>query len=61
MRIDKATRLLAMAASQAESIAALAAELHISERQLQHYILGNEPVPEGLFLEVVDILLERMP
>jgi hypothetical protein len=61
MRVDDARLVLAHAATQAGGIVQLAAELKLSERILRHYIEGKEPVPDNLYLMVVDVLLKRLP
>jgi hypothetical protein len=61
LRIDKAPQVLARAALQSGGIAALAANLGLDQRVLRHYIDGNEPIPHRLFLEVVDMILQRLP
>jgi AcrR family transcriptional regulator len=61
MLVDDARRVLARVAAQSGGIRALAAELNISERLLRQYIEGKEPVPDGLFLRVVDVILKRLP
>ena len=57
MRVDKAPLVLARAVAQAGSVAALAADLRISERLLRSYLNGNESIPDSLFLEAVEIML----
>jgi hypothetical protein len=39
-------------------VEALAAKLDIGPRVLKHYITGNEPVPDSLFLRVIDVVLD---
>jgi hypothetical protein len=61
MRVDSARRVLARTAAQIGGIPRLASELKVSESVLRHYILGKEPIPEGLMLRVIDVLLEQLP
>lgn len=61
MRVDDARLVLARAAAQAGGVGQLAAELKLSERILRHYIEGREPVPDTLYLMVVDVLVKRLP
>ena len=61
MRVDSARRVLAQTAAQMGGIPRLASELKVSESVLRHYILGKEPIPEGLMLRVIDVLLEQLP
>ena len=61
MRVEDGRLVLARAAAQAGGIAALAAEINVSERVLRQYIEGKEPVPDGLFLKVVDVILKKLP
>lgn len=56
-----ARRVLARAAVQAGSVAALAGRLKVAERLLAAYITGTRPVPEALFLAALDIMLEHLP
>ena len=39
----------------------MASALKVSEAALRRYILGKEPMPEGLMLQVIDVLLEQLP
>ena len=52
---------MARTAAQVGGIPRLASELKVSETVLRHYILGKEPIPEGLMLRVIDVLLEQFP
>jgi hypothetical protein len=61
VKVDSARRVLARAAAEVGGIAALASALKLSERVLRHYIRGKEPVPEGLLLQVMDVLLKQLP
>lgn len=61
MRVDDARLVLARAAAQAGGVVQLAAELKLSERLLRHYLEGKEPVPDNLYLMVVDVLLKGLP
>jgi hypothetical protein len=33
----------------------------VSEDILRRYVLGKEPIPEGLMLQIIDVLLEQLP
>jgi hypothetical protein len=46
---------------QVGGIRTLASELNLSEDILRHYVLGKEPIPEGLMLQIIDVLLEQLP
>jgi hypothetical protein len=61
MRAHSARQVLARVAAQLGGIAPLASRLKVRERALRKYILGDEPVPEGLMLRVIDVLLEQLP
>lgn len=61
MKVDAGRHLLARAAAQAGGVSVLASQLGLSERVLRHYIEGNEPVPDSLVLQVVDVILKRLP
>ena len=61
MRVDDARRVLARAAVQAGGVPQLAQQLKIGERVLRHYIEGHEPVPDSLYLMVVDVLMKNLP
>ena len=61
MRVDDARLVLARAAARAGGVVKLAEELKLSERLLRHYIEGKEPVPDNLYLMVVDVLLKDLP
>lgn len=59
--VDSARRVLARAAAQVGGIPKLASELNLSEGILRRYVLGKEPIPEGLMLQIIDVLLEQLP
>ena len=61
MQLDDARRVLAGAAARAGGVDKLASQLDVSERLLRHYIEGHEPVPDRLFLKVVDVILKQVP
>jgi hypothetical protein len=61
MRVEDARLVLARAAAQAGGVVQLAAQLKLSERILRHYIEGREPIPDNLYLMVVDVLLKGLP
>ena len=61
MRVDDARRVLARAATEAGGVTQLAAQLNVSERILRHYIEGHEPIPDNLYLMVVDVLMKDIP
>ena len=54
-------RVLARAAAKLGGVEALAAHLEISQRVLQYYITGVEPVPDALCLRAIDVILEDVP
>jgi hypothetical protein len=60
MRADDARRLLATAAALAGGVAQLATRLQVSERVLRHCIEGQEPIPESLYLMVLDLLVQEL-
>ena len=61
MQADSAKELLARTAAQVGGVANLASELKVSERSLRLYIQGKEPIPEGLMLLIIDVLLKQLP
>ena len=61
VKADSARRVLARTAAQVGGIRKLASELNLSEDILRHYVLGKEPIPEGLMLQIIDVLLEQLP
>ena len=61
MKAYSARRVLARTATQVGGIATLASELEISESILTRYILGKEPIPEGLMLRIIDVLVRQLP
>ena len=61
MRVAHARRVLARAAVQAGGLPKLAAQLRVSERILRHYSEGHEPIPDNLYLMLVDILMKGIP
>jgi hypothetical protein len=61
VKVESARRILARAAAQVGGIRKLASELDLSERRLRRYILGEEPIPDGLMLQIIDVLLEQLP
>jgi hypothetical protein len=61
MRIEDGRLVLARAAAQVGGIEALAAELHLSERILRHYIEGQDPIPDSLVMNVIDVILKQLP
>jgi hypothetical protein len=61
VKVDSARRVLARTAAQVGGIRTLASELNLSEDILRHYVLGKEPIPEGLMLRIIDVLLEQLP
>lgn len=61
MKVDSARRVLARTALQVGGIPKLAAELKLSEAALRKYILGEESIPEGLLLKIIDVLVEQLP
>jgi hypothetical protein len=61
MRVEEGRLVLARAAAQLGSAAALGAQLQVSERVIRHYIEGTEPVPQALLLQVIDLLVTQLP
>ena len=61
MKVDSARRVLARTAVQIGGTRKLATELNLSEASLRRYLLGQEPIPEGLMLKLIDVLLEQLP
>jgi hypothetical protein len=61
VKVDSARRVLALTAAQVGGIRKLASELSLSEDVLRGYVLGKEPIPEGLMLQIIDVLLEQLP
>ena len=61
VRAESPRRVLARTALQVGGIPRLAAELKVSERTLRRYILGEEAIPEGLMLRIIDVLLKQLP
>jgi len=53
-----AALVLAKAAEKLGSVAVFAALLGVSERVLQAYIDGIDPVPDSLYLKAVDVILD---
>jgi hypothetical protein len=52
-------KLLAHAAVRAGGVTALAAKLDVSQYLISRCIRGDERVPDALFLQIVDLLLEE--
>lgn len=61
MRVEEARQVLTKAAEQAGGVPQLAEKLDLSERILRHYIDGHEPIPETLYLMVVDVIMKGIP
>ena len=61
VKVDNPRRVLARTALQVGGIPKLAAELRLSERTLRRYVLGEEAIPEGLMLRIIDVLLKQLP
>lgn len=57
---DTSRKVLAHAAALV-GIEALAERFRISERVLRHYLTGYELIPDPLFLQAVDVIIERLP
>ena len=49
-------RLVARAALRAGGIDALARRIGIKPRLLKRYLAGTEPLPDSLFLRIVDVI-----
>ncbi len=54
-------KVLARAAAMMGGVEPLAAHLKITQRLLQQYITGVEPVPDVLLLRAIDVILEDVP
>jgi len=61
VKTDSARRLLARTAMQIGGIRKLASELNLTEGTLRSYLHGKEPIPEGLTLQIIDVLLKQLP
>ena len=61
MKVDSARRVLARTAVQVGGTRKLASELNLSEATLRRYLRAEEPIPEGLMLEIIDVLLRQLP
>jgi hypothetical protein len=53
---DVGRKALVRAAEQLGGLEALAARLDMSPGALRVYLMGTEPVPQPLFLRIVDVL-----
>ena len=58
---ESTRRLLEIAAARAGGAEHLAAALGITERQLKLYQTGTRPLPDTLFLRIVDMLSKDPP
>ena len=58
---ESTRRLLELAATRAGGLEQLAAALGITERQLKLYQTGTRPLPDTLFLRLVDMLQKDPP
>lgn len=58
---ESTRRLLELAATRAGSVEQLAATLGITVRQLKLYQTGTRPLPDTLFLRLVDMLQKEPP
>ena len=56
---DVARKVLARAAAYLGGPEALAAKFRLSPRVIQHYLTGNERVPDSLLLQAIDVILEQ--
>jgi hypothetical protein len=62
VRLEGAARhVLARAAAKVGGVGELASRLNIRPRALRHYVSGDLPVPDALFLRVLDVLLDELP
>jgi len=61
VKADGARWVLARTAAQVGGIPKLASELNLTEAILRRYLLGQEPILEGLTLQVIDVLLKQLP
>jgi hypothetical protein len=61
VKTDSARWLLARTAAQIGGVRKLAAELNLTEGILRSYLVGKEPIPEGLTLQIIDVLLKQLP
>lgn len=53
--------ILARAAAKLGGVVELGARLDVSHRLLEHYIKGTEPIPDGLLLRAIDLIMEQPP
>ena len=53
---DVARRALAQAVERAGGMDALAVKIGMTAGALRHYLNGTEPLPDTLFLRIVDVL-----
>jgi DNA-binding transcriptional regulator YdaS (Cro superfamily) len=58
---DVSRQILARAAAEVGGVEALASRLGVSPRVVEHYISGHELVPDGLLLQVIDVVLDGRP
>ena len=58
---DGSRQILARAAAKLGGVGALASKLGVSPRVVEHYISGHELVPDGLLLQVIDVVLDGRP
>ena len=58
---DVSRQILARAAAKLGGVEALASRLAVSPRIVEHYISGHELVPDGLLLQVIDVVLDGRP
>jgi hypothetical protein len=58
---DVARRALEQAAQKLGGMDALALRLGMSTGALRVYLMGSEPVPQHLFLRIVDVLQASKP
>jgi hypothetical protein len=61
VNVDSARELLARTAAQVGGIPKLASELNLTEGILRGYLLGKQSIPEGLMLQIIDVLLKQLP
>lgn len=54
-------RVLARAAVQLGGVPQLAKRLEVSSAKLRDYLMGVEGIPDALFLEAIDVVLEELP
>jgi len=60
-KVDNARWILARTAAQVGGISKLASDLNVTEAILRRYLVGDEPIPEGLLPQIIDVLMAQLP